>query len=60
MEPIKVLQIDKKVFDGLVQSTRSPYLILVGQELMYFANEDKTILGTILQDKLDKDYVAIM
>jgi len=60
MEPIKVLQIDKKVFDGLVQSTRSPYLILVGQELMYFANEDKTILGTILQDKIDKDYVAIM
>lgn len=60
MKPITVTQIEKKVFDGLVQNTRSPYLDFFGQELLYFANESRTILGTILQDKIDKDYVAIM
>jgi hypothetical protein len=60
MKRIVVKRIDKKKFDAYILTSRSPKLELFSEEKLWFSNDDETILGTVVLDKTDNDYAAIV
>jgi hypothetical protein len=60
MRPVEVRKIDQKRFDVLAAHSRSPAAAYVSEELAWFANEDETVLGVLLRDTVDDDYVGIV
>ena len=57
---IEVRELDLKRFNALVGGSRSPALEFFGEEIAWYSNEDESILGVVLLDIIDKDYVAVL
>lgn len=51
--------ISRKAFDCYVQFIRNPMILLIGDEVRWYTNEDTTLFGVILLDFMDKDYNAV-
>ena len=59
MRPVEVRRIDEKRFNALAAHSRSPAATYISEELAWFANEDETVLGVLVHDLVDNDYVGI-
>lgn len=57
---IKISALDEKRFNALAAHSRSPAAAYISRELSWFANDDESILGILLLDTIDDDYVAII
>ena len=51
--------LDKKRFDALVQQSRSPFAAYVSHELSWWATPDESIIGVVLLDTIDNDFLGI-
>ena len=60
MKKIELHKIDIKRFNALAAYSRSPAAAYISEELEWWANEDETILGIVLRDTVDDDYVGII
>ena len=60
MKKIKIQKLDPKRFNALAGHSRSPAAAYVSKELEWYRNEDESLLGVILLDIIDNDYVSIM
>lgn len=60
IRPVEVRRIDEKLFNALAAHSRSPAAAYISEELAWFANEDETVLGVLLHDLIDNDYVGIV
>lgn len=60
MNSIEVRELDYKRFNALAGHSRSPAAAYVSEELEWYANGEETILGVLLVDTVDADYVAIL
>jgi hypothetical protein len=60
MGEITIKALDEKRFNALAAYTRSPAAAYISQELAWFSNEGETILGVLLLDTIDNDYVSIV
>ena len=58
-EPIIVRSLDIKRFNALIGASRSPALEYYGTELDWLANVEETIIGVLIQDLTDRDFVAV-
>lgn len=56
-EEVKINRIDLKRFTALVGPSRSPRAALCSREIDWFSNADESVLGVILLDTIDKDFV---
>ena len=59
-KPIEVHELDVKRFKALASGSGSPALEFYSKEIAWYANEDDTILGILLFDIADEDYVAVL
>ena len=59
MKKIKIKQLDPKRFNALAGHSRSPAAAYVSTELEWYKSEDESLLGVILLDTMDDDYVSI-
>lgn len=57
---IKVKKINNNLFNAYVMFVREPLLTFSSKELEYYANEDSTILGTIILDGIDDDFNCVI
>lgn len=57
---IEINGIDVKRFNALVNASRSAGLEFYGKEIAWYANQDETILGVLLLDTIDRDYVVCL
>lgn len=60
MKPIIVKPLDIKRFNVFAAHTRSPAAAYNSKELAWFSNEEETVLGVLLLDTIDNDYVGIL
>jgi len=60
MNKIEIHELDPKRFNALAGHARSPGAAYVSQELAWYSNEDESILGVLLVDTIDNDFVAII
>lgn len=60
MKEIQIHALDVKRFNALAAHSRSPAAAYVSQEIGWYSNEDESILGVLLIDTIDNDYVAIV
>jgi len=60
VEVITVKKIDVKRFNALAGMSRSPQAAYIGEELAWYSNNEETVIGVLLLDTIDKDYVAII
>jgi hypothetical protein len=58
MDNFSVKEIDAKHFNALAAQARSPSAAYSSEELAWYANADETVIGVILLDTIDDDYVA--
>ena len=56
-DEVKVNRIDLKRFTALVGPSRSPRAAFCSKEIDWFSNEDESVLGVLLLDTIDNDYV---
>lgn len=59
-EPIEIVELDEKRFSALVTTSRSPAAAYVSRELAWFSNTDESVLGVLLLDTVDDDFVSIV
>lgn len=59
-KPIIINQISRNRFNIYMLFTRSPIVNEFAQELEYYSNESSTILGIILIDKIDQDFIFVL
>ncbi len=57
---INIKQITEARFKAFVMFTREPTVTFFTQELEFYSNDDTTILGTIVLDRVDNDYSCII
>ena len=60
LDPVTVRRIDIKRFTALAAHSRSPAAAYFSEELDWFANEGETLLGVLLLDTIDGDFVGII
>lgn len=60
MEEIVIKNIDIKRFDALAAHSRSPAAAYMSEELEWLSNDDESILGVVLRDTIDNDFVGIL
>lgn len=60
MQEIKIKSLDQKRFNAFVGATRSPTAAFVSVEIGWYANDEETVLGSVLVDTVDGDYVGIV
>lgn len=60
IQPLLVKRIDRKRFDVLVGISRRPTASLFSEELEWYSNEEESILGVVLLDTTDNDYVGLL
>jgi len=53
-------QITKERFDGLMGSTRSPLTLIAGIEREWYSEQNEKVLGVIVQDAADDDFLCIV
>lgn len=54
---VKIIRIDLKRFTALVGPSRSPRAAFFSKEIDWFCNQDESVLGVVLLDTVDNDYV---
>jgi hypothetical protein len=47
-------------FDALAGYARSPLTLMAGTELGWYSEQNEKVLGAIVQDRTDRDYVCIV
>ena len=52
--------IDIKRFNALEAHTRTPAAAYVSKELQWFSNDGETLLGVLLLDTVDDDFVGVV
>jgi len=57
---INISELDEKRFNALAAHSRSPAAAYISKELGWFSNDDESILGVLLLDTVDNDYVSIV
>lgn len=57
---IIIKELDEKRFNALAGYTRSPVAAYISRELAWYSNEDETIIGVLLLDTIDFDFIAIV
>ncbi|HCE4658649.1 TPA: hypothetical protein NGT07_004551 [Vibrio parahaemolyticus] len=60
MEKIKVLDLDPKRFNALAAQSRSPAAAYMSEELAYFTDDNEIVLGLVLRDTIDNDFVGVL
>ena len=60
MKEIVIKALDQQRFSALAGLSRSPATAYISEELAWYANEDETIVGVVLHDIIDNDYVAVV
>lgn len=60
MEEIVVKKIDIKRFNALAAQSRSPAAAYMSEELEWYADASETVLGIVLRDTIDNDFVGII
>lgn len=60
MEKIIVKKIDIKRFNALVAQSRSPAAAYMSEELEWFSDSKEIVLGIVLRDTVDNDFVGIL
>jgi len=60
VEEITIKELDEKRFNALAGYARSPAAAYMSQELGWYSNEDESIIGILLLDTIDDDYVSII
>lgn len=60
MDKVEVKAIDLKRFDALAAHSRSPAAAYMSKELAWFSDGKETVLGVLLLDTIDDDYVGII
>ena len=60
MTPITIKHLDEKRFNALAGLSRSPAAAYISEEIGWLANEGETILGVILHDTVDDDFVVVV
>lgn len=60
MDEIVIKDLDEKRFNILAAYTRSPAAAYVSEELAWYSNGDETVLGVLLLDTIDNDYVSVV
>lgn len=51
---------DEKRFNAIAGYSRSPGAAYVSKELAWYSNEDESVIGVLLLDTIDLDYVAVI
>ena len=51
---------DEKRFNSIAGYSRSPGAAYVSKELDWYSNEDESVIGILLLDTIDSDYVAVI
>ena len=51
---------DEKQFNAIAGYSRSPGAAYVSKELAWYSNEDESVIGILLLDTIDLDYVAVI
>lgn len=57
---IEIFKLAEKRFNALAGHSRSPAAAYVSRELGWFTNQDESILGVLLLDTVDNDFVSIV
>ncbi|SMY36680.1 hypothetical protein PMAL9190_02514 [Photobacterium malacitanum] len=52
-------QISKARFEALSYA-RIPFVKFISEDIEWYSNDNNAVLGTILLDKIDNDYVAMV
>ena len=60
MKAIVVKALDRKRFNALAGLSRSPSAALISEELSWHSNENETVIGVVLRDTVDDDFVAVV
>jgi len=60
MDEMKIIKIDIKRFNALAAQSRSAGAAYISEELEWFSDEQEIVLGVVLRDTVDDDYVAIL
>lgn len=60
MKPIIVKALDRKRFNALAGLSRSPAAAYISEELGWYSNEDESVIGVVLHDIIDDDFVAVV
>jgi hypothetical protein len=47
-------------FDALAGYARTPFTLITADERGWFSEEQEKVLGVIVQDRTDKDYVCVV
>lgn len=56
-DEVKIVRLDLKRFTALVGPSRSPRAEFFSKEIDWYSNEDESVLGVVLLDTCDNDYV---
>lgn len=57
LKPIEIKPMNPQRFQAYLMFTRRPFIQFIGEELEYYSNEDETLLGLVLLDRIDRDFV---
>ncbi len=60
MEKIVIKNLDIKRFNALAAQSRSPAAAYMSEELEWYADSDEIVLGIVLRDTIDSDFVGII
>ncbi|MDM7109698.1 glycosaminoglycan attachment protein [Klebsiella pneumoniae] len=60
MEKIVIKNLDIKRFNALAAQSRSPAAAYMSEELEGYADSDEIVLGIVLRDTIDSDFVGII
>lgn len=60
MDEIKVLDLDPKRFNALAAQSISPAAAYMSEELAYYTDENEIVLGVVLRDTVDNDFVSVL
>jgi len=60
MKKIVIKRLDQTRFEALAGHSRSPAAAYFSKELAWFSDNDETVLGVLLSDLVDRDFVAVI
>lgn len=60
MDEIVVKSLDIKRFNALAAQSSSPAVAYISEELEWYADSNEIILGVVLRDTVDDDFVGIL
>jgi hypothetical protein len=56
---MQIEEIDKKRFDAFVHQSRSPGVAYVSEEQSWWATPDESVIGVVIRDTVDNDFLVI-